>query len=76
MGYWPVGLVPTSKALLLTMLLFAAPLYEALWLDGVWQDWARLQPLKELWKEWPQWRNYVAVGSLLSRPTRSAFTDS
>lgn len=61
MGYWPVGLVPTLKAFFLTALLFAAPLYETLLVDGGWQDWGRLQPLKDLWKEWPMWRNYVAV---------------
>lgn len=61
MGYWPVGLVQTIKAVLLTTLLFAAPLYEALFIDGCWQDWARLQPLKDLWTQWTSWRNYVAV---------------
>jgi prenyl protein peptidase len=61
MGYWPVGLVPTVKACFLTALLFAAPLFEALVVDGLWQDWARLQPLKDLWSQWTSWRNYVAV---------------
>ncbi|KAM6484259.1 CaaX prenyl protease [Trichoderma sp. SZMC 28011] len=61
MGYWPLGLVETLKSCLLTGLLFAAPLYECLIIDGVWREWASgLQPLREIWAEWPTWRNLVA----------------
>ncbi|KAH8122439.1 CaaX prenyl protease [Trichoderma asperelloides] len=61
MGYWPPGLVETLKTCFLTGVLFAAPLYECLLVDGVWREWADgLQPLRHVWAEWPAWRNYVA----------------
>ncbi|KAM0263397.1 hypothetical protein ACHAQJ_001253 [Trichoderma viride] len=61
MGYWPLGLVETLKTCFLTGLLFAAPLYECLVVDGVWREWASgLQPLRDIWAEWPTWRNLVA----------------
>lgn len=61
MGYWPIGIGDTAKALLLTGLLFAAPLYECMVIDGYWNQWLRLEPLCRLWTEWPMWRNMVAV---------------
>lgn len=61
MGYWPPGLVDSARALLLTALLFAGPLYESLFIDGAFQQWLHLEPLKELWADWPTWRNMVAV---------------
>jgi prenyl protein peptidase len=62
MGYWPVGLAETLKSCLLTGLLFAAPLYEALVIDGGWREWiSGFQPLRDIWAEWPAWRNLVAV---------------
>lgn len=61
MGYWPIGLVETLKALSLTALLFAAPLYECLIVDGVWVHWLRLEPVRRVWTDWPAWRNMVAV---------------
>lgn len=61
MGYWPPGLTETAQALLLTGLLFAAPLYEHVVVDGAWSRWLRLEPLADVWLEWPSWRNYVAV---------------
>ncbi|KAI9147916.1 hypothetical protein HJFPF1_11734 [Paramyrothecium foliicola] len=60
MGYWPIGLIPSTKALFLTALLFAGPLFECLVIDGEWQEWVRLQPLKHVWSDWPTWRNMVA----------------
>ncbi|KYK61909.1 putative CAAX prenyl protease 2 [Drechmeria coniospora] len=60
MGYWPLGLTEAAKALLLTGLLFAGPLYECLLVDGVWTQWLRLEPLRQVWAEWPPWRNMVA----------------
>ncbi|EGR44294.1 CaaX-protease [Trichoderma reesei QM6a] len=61
MGYWPVGLAETLKSCLLTGLLFAAPLYEALVIDGGWREWiSGFQPLRDIWAEWPAWRNLVA----------------
>lgn len=61
MGYWPVGVPETTSALALTVLLFAAPLYERLFIDGAWEEWVRLQPLTAVWNQWPSWRNLVAV---------------
>lgn len=62
MGYWPLGLMETLKTCFLTGVLFAAPLYECLVVDGVWREWVDgLEPLRQVWAEWPAWRNYVAV---------------
>lgn len=59
MGYWPVRLVESAKALLLTATLFAGPLYESLFIDG---DWRYIGTgLQRLWQSWPEWRNIVAV---------------
>ncbi|ROT38839.1 hypothetical protein SODALDRAFT_344644 [Sodiomyces alkalinus F11] len=63
MGYWPLGLRETAGSLLLTAILFAAPLYETLLLDGLWVDWVTLRPLHDLWTTWTGWRN-IAMGPL------------
>lgn len=63
MGYWPLDPKPVAKATALTALLFAAPLYESFLIDGGYKDWASFRPLKEVWQEWPSWRNLVAVRS-------------
>ncbi|KAH6603412.1 CaaX prenyl protease [Trichoderma cornu-damae] len=61
MGYWPLGVLEALRACFLTGLLFAAPLYECLVIDGAWREWASgLQPLRDVWTEWPAWRNLVA----------------
>ncbi|KAG8676715.1 CAAX prenyl protease [Fusarium poae] len=60
MGYWPPGLVDAARALWLTALLFAGPLYESLVIDGTAHQWLRLEPLRDLWTDWPTWRNMVA----------------
>lgn len=58
MGYWPIRLIESAKALLLTAVLFAGPLYENLFIDG---DWRHLgSGLRHLWQSWPTWRNIVA----------------
>ncbi|KAK7429511.1 CAAX prenyl protease [Neonectria magnoliae] len=57
MGYWPPGLGDAARALWLTALLFAGPLYESLVVDGAARQWTTLQPL---WVDWPTWRNMVA----------------
>ncbi|OLN81509.1 putative CAAX prenyl protease 2 [Colletotrichum chlorophyti] len=59
MGYWPIGLAESAACLLLTAILFAAPLYEALLIDGLWEDWRVLGPLVCVWTEWTSWRNIV-----------------
>lgn len=61
MGYWPVGLAESGSALLLTSILFAGPLYEALLIDGLWEDWKSLEPLTHVWTRWTTWRNIVMV---------------
>ncbi|KAM0448101.1 hypothetical protein ACHAQK_000080 [Fusarium lateritium] len=60
MGYWPLGLVDAARALGLTALLFAGPLYESLVIDGAAHQWLHLEPLRDLWTDWPTWRNLVA----------------
>ncbi|RDA89579.1 hypothetical protein CP533_6806 [Ophiocordyceps camponoti-saundersi (nom. inval.)] len=60
MGYWPPGLLETFKALLLTALLFAGPIYEGLLVEGWGGQWLKLVPMRLLWEDWPTWRNIVA----------------
>jgi prenyl protein peptidase len=61
MGYWPIGLLESLKALLVTSILFAAPLLETLVLNGGWKDFQSLQPFRHVWNEWTAWRNLVVV---------------
>ena len=68
MGYWPLGLWDALRSLLLVALLFAAPLYEALLIDGLWKEWTTLRPLYSVWHEWTSWRNLVMV----SPPTKTS----
>jgi hypothetical protein len=68
MGYWPLGLAETARALLLTAGLFAGPLFEYFVADAGWRDWSRLGPIKELFSEWTAWRNIVAVSKAPRRP--------
>ncbi|CAM1510309.1 Fc.00g006440.m01.CDS01 [Cosmosporella sp. VM-42] len=60
MGYWPYGLIDALRALFLTALLFAGPLYECLIIDGAWRQWLHLEPLAAIYADWPTWRNMVA----------------
>lgn len=39
MGYWPLGLVDTGRALTLTAILFAGPLFEYFVVESGWKDW-------------------------------------
>lgn len=59
MGYWPVRLAESARALLLTATLFAGPLYESLIIDGGWR-YVGSRPL-DIWNSWPDWRNIIAV---------------
>lgn len=59
MGYWPLRLVDSTRALILTATLFAGPLYERLLIDGGWQYLG--DGLRDVWNNWPDWRNIVAV---------------
>jgi prenyl protein peptidase len=63
MGYWPLGVIDAIKAVLLTMILFAGPLYETLIIYGCWEDLIALRPLTDLWNDLITWRNLV-VGPL------------
>ncbi|XWW99038.1 hypothetical protein V2A60_007043 [Cordyceps javanica] len=58
MGYWPVRLLESAKALVLTAILFTGPLYEALLIEGRWRHLG--SDLQHLWQSWPEWRNIVA----------------
>lgn len=64
MGYWPLGVKEAAKSLLLTGILFSAPLFEMLLLDGFWGEWTTLRPLLRLWSSWTTWRNIVIVSDL------------
>lgn len=68
MGYWPIGLAESAKALLLTAILFVGPLYETFIVYGAWRDWMSLQPITELFNEWTTWRNIIAVSKPPSFP--------
>lgn len=59
MGYWPIRLTQSAKALLLTAILFAGPLYESLIIEGGCQHLG--SGLLDVWRNWPDWRNIVAV---------------
>ena len=61
MGWWPLGLAESAKALLLTAILFVGPLYKTLIVDAGWREWMRLGPVYELCEDLITWRNIVAV---------------
>lgn len=61
MGYWPPGLLDAAASVALTALLFAAPLYERLLIDGYWKELLQPESFTGLWSDWPTWRNLVAV---------------
>lgn len=63
LGYFPAGLAESTRALVLTMMLFMGPLFGHLVADGGWRAWARLEPPRELLHDWTKWRNIV-VGPL------------
>ena len=68
LGLWPPALWDSLRALSLTALLFAGPLFSYLVVERGWADWLRLTPVKEVWSEWTVWRNIIAVR--LPPPTR------
>lgn len=61
MGLWPMALLDSLRVLFLTALLFLGPLFSYLIVEGGLREWARLEPLKEVWTEWTTWRNIIAV---------------
>ncbi|KAL1836684.1 hypothetical protein VTJ49DRAFT_4794 [Mycothermus thermophilus] len=60
LGLWPLAVQDSLRVLGLTALLFLGPLYSYFVVEKGWRDWLRLEPVKELWREWTAWRNYVA----------------
>jgi prenyl protein peptidase len=60
MGYYPAGLLPSLKALILTAILFLGPLFEAGIVEGSWRTWVRLRGISTLWHDLPTYRNLVA----------------
>ncbi|KAK1751649.1 hypothetical protein QBC47DRAFT_72933 [Echria macrotheca] len=59
-GIWPAAVVDALRALLLTALLFAGPLFHALVVESGYRPSAWTAALAEVWTEWPAWRNLVA----------------
>ncbi|CAG8975138.1 hypothetical protein HYALB_00004437 [Hymenoscyphus albidus] len=59
MGWYPVGIMETVKAVGLTAILFLGPLFEASVVQGGWRDWIRLRGLSTL-SGWIGYRNLVA----------------
>ncbi|KAG9239398.1 hypothetical protein BJ875DRAFT_522821 [Amylocarpus encephaloides] len=59
MGWFPIGIVETAKALGLTAVGFLGPIFEAGIVQGKWRDWIRLRGLDTL-NGWIGYRNIVA----------------
>jgi hypothetical protein len=66
MGWFPIGIVETTKCVGLTAVLFLGPLFEAGIAQGGWRDWIRLRGLDML-SGWIGYRNLVAVSLALAR---------
>lgn len=61
MGWFPIGIVDAARAVALTVILFAGPLFEAAIVEGAWKDWIRLRGLWEVVGSWIGYRNMIAV---------------
>jgi prenyl protein peptidase len=61
MGLYPVGMQESWNTLRLTATLFAAPLYEALLVEGGLRRWFKPRFMRDLWTDMRTWRNIVAV---------------
>ncbi|EGY14802.1 CAAX prenyl protease 2 like protein [Verticillium longisporum] len=59
MGYWPLGVTEAASSVLLTAILFSAPLFETLVLDGAWKDLVSTRAIMDIWQSWTTWRNIV-----------------
>lgn len=63
-GVWPPSLTDSARALLLTALLFAGPLFLHLLADSAWRDWITPSsptfPPREVFSSWTSFRNIVA----------------
>ncbi|KAF2405205.1 hypothetical protein EJ06DRAFT_485767 [Trichodelitschia bisporula] len=60
LGWWPVDVLAVLRTLLLCIILFAGPLFEAGFAEGRLKQWMRGTPLVETLSSWTGWRNYVA----------------
>ena len=60
LGWYPFSVLDISKAVLLTGLLFAGPLFEKGVIESGWRHWAKGQDLNETLSSWIGWRNYIA----------------
>ncbi|KAK0621302.1 hypothetical protein B0T17DRAFT_494880 [Bombardia bombarda] len=60
MGLWPLALADSARALFLTALLFAGPLFSYFVVDAGWRTWLRFEPVRKVLNEWIPWRNVVA----------------
>ncbi|KAK6506969.1 hypothetical protein TWF481_005428 [Arthrobotrys musiformis] len=67
MGIWPVNILDIVKAVFLTMVLFAGPLAEKLWLDRDPRD-DLVMDVKTSLSSWIGWRNYI-VGPITEEIT-------
>ena len=61
MGYLPIGVGETIKALTLTAILFLGPLFEAGIVEGGWRRWLHLEDVYAVLWSWMGWRNFVTV---------------
>lgn len=59
MGYVPVGIKETLKALALTAIFYAGPIFEKGFVLDEWNDWVRLRGFQTVLRSWIGWRNYV-----------------
>lgn len=61
MGWFPVDFSEIARSLLLVILLFLGPLFEAGIADAQWQIWVSPSSIKYSLSRWMNWRNYIAV---------------
>jgi prenyl protein peptidase len=61
LGWYPVGVEESVKAVALTATLFLGPLFEAGIVEGSWRKWIRVRGLNATISGWIGYRNYVAV---------------
>lgn len=61
LGWYPISIPEIGRALLLTGILFAGPLFERGLAESGWRDWIRGQRLYETLSSWIGWRNFIAV---------------
>ncbi|TVY67444.1 putative CAAX prenyl protease [Lachnellula suecica] len=60
MGWFPVGVEESAKAVALTAVLFLGPLFEAGVVEGNWRNWIRMRGLDATISGWIGYRNLVA----------------